>query len=655
MVAADAPGARAQVRRALALAPRDAELLIEGGALERWQGDWSLAQERLDRALGQSLSDAQRDRVGALRAGIRDLSAPTLTAAAARLQDSNGITRTDSPGRLTIPVNGRWTVGAEVLRGAIQSDAAATATGTAFVPFVVYRPRRALQLEAALGAEGTPGAPLALHARVSAQRVWTARGFALARLTAATATATDAAEALDRGLARTTLTAEGYAEPSTALTLGGQLGALVYSDDNQRVQAALATRWLPLSVGRRAQGLPRASAGVTAGVLYEDSAHDLPRRAPLLHARRPAHRLGRGGRARRSRAGAPPRRRARARPPARRGVVGRRDGRRVQRGRRVRPRVPRRPPGGPAERVLGVLVPDGRADDPAPAAMTRAALLLLAAAVAGCLTPPPDYGAVDRASRRSQLVEAETFATVLSRRANLDSLAVFDLVILDPDPYQAADLAGLRARGVQTLGYVNVGELEDWRRFADRVDPAWVLGENPHWPGHRFVDARELGWQALVVGEVAAAAVAKEFDGLFLDMADVASPWLFPETADGVVALIRALREAYPTHLLVLNRGLFLVDQLGPDLDGLLVEGVWGRADLAAGAYVRTPDGESGRLLGALNGFRDATGGAVFAIDYADTADLRAHVLASARRARIPVFVSTTELADLPPAGGLAP
>ena len=284
--------------------------------------------------------------------------------------------------------------------------------------------------------------------------------------------------------------------------------------------------------------------------------------------------------------------------------------------------------------------------------MTRPALLLLAGAVAGCLTPPPDYGAVDRASRRSQLVQAETFAAVLSRRAALDSLAAFDLVILDPDPYAAGDLAALRARGVQTLGYVNVGELEDWRRFADRVDPAWVLGENPRWPGHQFVDAREPGWQALVVGEVAAGVVAKEFDGLFLDMADVASPWLFPETAEGVVALVRALREAYPTHLLVLNRGLFLTDQLGPDLDGLLVEGVWGRADLAAGTYARTPADESRRLLGALSEFREATGGAAFVIDYADTADLRAHVLASARRAQLPVFVSTTTLADLPPSDG---
>lgn len=283
-------------------------------------------------------------------------------------------------------------------------------------------------------------------------------------------------------------------------------------------------------------------------------------------------------------------------------------------------------------------------------------LALLPLLVAACASPPPpDYDpAVDRSARRADLVRAETFAAVLSRRPALDSLAAFDVVILDPDAYEAEDLAVLRADGVQALGYVNVGELEDWRRFAHRVDPAWVLGENPNWPGHRFVDARQPGWQDLVVDEVAAAVVGKEFDGLFLDMADVAAPGLFPETAPGVVALIRALRRAYPTHLLVLNRGLFLVDEVGEDLDGLLVEGVWGRLDFASGRYGRTPAAERDHLLAALGAFRDATGGATFVIDYADTPALRSHVLSSARRARHPVFVSTSALADLPPVPGRA-
>lgn len=279
--------------------------------------------------------------------------------------------------------------------------------------------------------------------------------------------------------------------------------------------------------------------------------------------------------------------------------------------------------------------------------MTR--IFAIALFVGACTSPPVDYGGVpDRESRRAELTRVERFATVLSRRAEPDSLADYDLAILDPDLTTVDDVRKLRAGGTLSLGYVNIGEVEEWRSFADRVEPAWLLGENPHWPGHQFVDAREPGWRRLVTDVIATRVVATEFDGLFLDMADVAAPELFPDTVPGVVALVKALRELYPDHLIVMNRGLFLTDRVGADIDGLLVEGVWGRLNLEAGTTDRTLVDESRQLLAGLDAFRQATGGAVFVIDYADTDSLRAHVLDSAHRAGLPVFVSRAALADLP-------
>ncbi|WP_412063095.1 endo alpha-1,4 polygalactosaminidase [Rubrivirga sp. IMCC45206] len=249
---------------------------------------------------------------------------------------------------------------------------------------------------------------------------------------------------------------------------------------------------------------------------------------------------------------------------------------------------------------------------------------------------------MSRESRRAALHGAGTFAAILSERAELDALASFDVVILDPDTYEADDVVALRDAGVATLGYVNIGEIEDWRSHAPTVDPLWVLGENPAWPGHQFIDARQPGWRELIVGTVARLVVAKGFDGLFLDMADVAAPALFPETADGVVALVEALREAYPMHAIVMNRGLFLLDRVEPALDGLLVEGVWARLS-PDGAYVRTPADETDRLVAALRRMRQAGGGA-FAVDYADTDRLRAHALDAARRARLPIYVGRRAL-----------
>ena len=281
--------------------------------------------------------------------------------------------------------------------------------------------------------------------------------------------------------------------------------------------------------------------------------------------------------------------------------------------------------------------------------MRVAALVLALLAVAGCTPRAADLGPIpDRTARREALRQAGTFATVLSRPATVDALAVYDVAILEPEHYTVEDLRALRQRGVLTLGYVNIGEVEAYRDFADQVDPAWVLGENPRWPGHKFVDAREAGWRELVVGTAAARVVAREFDGLFLDMADVAAPGVFPETEDGVVAVIEAIREAYPTHALVMNRGLFLLERVGEAVDGLLVEGVWARYDAAQGTYRQTVPAERDRLLQTLLGFRDG-GGAALVIDYADTDALADYARAEAAAAGLPIFVGTLTLADTPP------
>lgn len=274
---------------------------------------------------------------------------------------------------------------------------------------------------------------------------------------------------------------------------------------------------------------------------------------------------------------------------------------------------------------------------------------LAAAALAGCagaadVDPPPD-----RASRQAALRTAKTFAAVLSRRAEAADVEGVPVVILDPDPYDLDEIAAFREVGTLTLGYVNIGEVEDYRSFAERVDETWVLGENPRWPGHRFIDAREEGWQRLIVDEVAPRVIGRQFDGLFLDMADVAAPGVFPETREGMVTLIRSLREAFPTHLLVMNRGLFLLDEVGEEIDGLLVEGVWTRHDHASGTYVRTPDANRDRLVAALLDFRERFGGAAFVIDYADHDDLRAVAEAGAAQTGLPLFVSTVELSGLAP------
>ena len=66
------------------------------------------------------------------------------------------------------------------------------------------------------------------------------------------------------------------------------------------------------------------------------------------------------------------------------------------------------------------------------------------------------------------------------------------------------------------------GKLVERERARELRATSWTLADNPNWPGHTFVDARETGWQELVRTTAVRRALGIGADGVFLDMLDVA-------------------------------------------------------------------------------------------------------------------------------------
>lgn len=72
----------------------------------------------------------------------------------------------------------------------------------------------------------------------------------------------------------------------------------------------------------------------------------------------------------------------------------------------------------------------------------------------------------------------------------LDLRVSVDVLDLDPDEIDAADIAALKRRGVYTICYVSVGTLEDWRGDTDDF-PTHIIGATyDDWPDERFLDIR---------------------------------------------------------------------------------------------------------------------------------------------------------------------
>jgi uncharacterized protein (TIGR01370 family) len=169
-------------------------------------------------------------------------------------------------------------------------------------------------------------------------------------------------------------------------------------------------------------------------------------------------------------------------------------------------------------------------------------------------------------------------------------LARYDIVILDPD-YKGS-VAAIRGGGARVAGYLSLGEIRASSPFFGQVNQAALLEENPDWPGTFRVDVRHPSWRALVLDQMIPDIRARDFVGLLYDTLDT-PPYLEQRDPVGrrgmrqaAINLIRAIREAYPEMLLIMNRGYALLPDVADSVDAVMAESLLTRHDaLARGGY----------------------------------------------------------------------
>lgn len=186
----------------------------------------------------------------------------------------------------------------------------------------------------------------------------------------------------------------------------------------------------------------------------------------------------------------------------------------------------------------------------------------------------------------------------------------------DPLPVQIYDLDGfetdaetvamLKAHGIRTLCYLDVGTWEDWRPDAAAY-PDSVLGKAwDEWPGERYLDIRQLDVLAPILEARLDRCAAKEFDAVDPDNIDTygneEAATGFPLTEADALRFTTWLAEA--AHA----RGLAIGQKNAPELTAQLM----GTYDFAV-----TEDCLADGWCEAMMPYLDA-GKAVFAIEYTD-------------------------------------
>jgi hypothetical protein len=198
----------------------------------------------------------------------------------------------------------------------------------------------------------------------------------------------------------------------------------------------------------------------------------------------------------------------------------------------------------------------------------------------------------------------------------LDALSKYDVVVLQPDHYTAADVAQLKSAGVTTvLGYVSLGE-DDRLRRGNGKGPgghaSWYLDEftgkgfaaigadgqpdqSADWNSY-YVDPSDRRWQAAVKDEVAQIR-ALGMDGVFADTVllptDVYKDKTERRMRDGMTRLVNRLKSWTRGGPVYVNNGYEGIERWAPRIDGIAIEnsventpGFWDDVREAAAAMI---------------------------------------------------------------------
>lgn len=208
-------------------------------------------------------------------------------------------------------------------------------------------------------------------------------------------------------------------------------------------------------------------------------------------------------------------------------------------------------------------------------------------------------------------LRAETYCVDYRYHPNQDNFRVRDFAILSP--YCQVDMTEGHRLGKKFYAYISASEVAHNAQYYQAAQNAGIpyIGENPNWNSH-VVDVASPLWAPFVINQLARPAVDQGYDGFFLDTMDsyylTSHSWALQEA--GLVTMVTALKAAYPTKKIIINRGFPMWDRLKTTVDGMLVEGLYY-------SWPGEPQESSDTtwLLGQLNRVK-AAGKSVYILDY---------------------------------------
>jgi polysaccharide biosynthesis protein PelA len=173
---------------------------------------------------------------------------------------------------------------------------------------------------------------------------------------------------------------------------------------------------------------------------------------------------------------------------------------------------------------------------------------------------------------------SERFVVYYGDKLPAEKFADYDVIVFDSDAHP--DLAPLK--GKTLLGYVNIGEAENYRSdFKELKKQKLFLGENKAWKDHAVIDIRKSEWKNYVLDILIPKTLQQGFSGVMLDA--IESPLQrendnaqqYSGMHEAAADLIGSIRVRFPDIKIMLNRGFEILPQVAEDIDMVMAETIY--------------------------------------------------------------------------------
>ncbi len=199
-----------------------------------------------------------------------------------------------------------------------------------------------------------------------------------------------------------------------------------------------------------------------------------------------------------------------------------------------------------------------------------------------------------------------------------DELRAFDVVVVEPLNVPNPTLYANAKTAL--FAYVAVGEASPDRAYLKHIPQTWKLGQNSDW-GSVVLDQSHPEWPQFFVDKVIKPLWDAGYRGFFLDTLDSFMRYAKTEAAqasqiNGLVAVIRELKNRYPEARLIFNRGFEILPHVHQEVFVVAAESLFQGWDPSQQKYRPVPANDREWLSGQLNRVKQEYALPVLCIDY---------------------------------------